>query len=455
MSHAKRDSACYRPYDAEWEAKEELQLRELEEARARAAQMEKTMRWWSDCTANWREKWSKVRIERNKAREEARLLRGKVESCSKEAANLRRDKQEMESEMDKLRREIDYLRITEEHRLPQQDVPPLSAPSSTPVAPSNASTCDLEYFERLLDQEASNGQKGSDVTDQKASLLQLRLEEAVKMLHSERLERSQLQKNLEKQAAELAQLKAKHDELHQSRQNTLKELNQVRAEHQDELDCIRMDLEDEASGRTCLDQRLTELRSQGENAAEWGRRERLETEKLALERDNKSLKASLRELEEQLQHCSEQSLNDVDHTALQVELQQKNKELCDLKHAHCKLKKVLQEKSTELLHELRRSEQYEVEVKKLRGRIEELKRELAAAEDEVDSSTNNIRKLQRSNDELQEQVETLQVQIEHLQTSSREGHLPSDNLGTIQAEEQHVAEATQLAPPQQPRSAGC
>lgn len=34
--------------------------RELDEARARAAQMEKTMKWWSDCTANWREKWSKV-----------------------------------------------------------------------------------------------------------------------------------------------------------------------------------------------------------------------------------------------------------------------------------------------------------------------------------------------------------------------------------------------------------
>lgn len=46
--------------DAEWEAKEAHRQRELEEARARAAQMEKTMRWWSDCTANWREKWSKV-----------------------------------------------------------------------------------------------------------------------------------------------------------------------------------------------------------------------------------------------------------------------------------------------------------------------------------------------------------------------------------------------------------
>ncbi|KAG8562255.1 hypothetical protein GDO81_015629 [Engystomops pustulosus] len=43
----------------DWESREELRQRELEEARARAAQMEKTMRWWSDCTANWREKWSK------------------------------------------------------------------------------------------------------------------------------------------------------------------------------------------------------------------------------------------------------------------------------------------------------------------------------------------------------------------------------------------------------------
>ena len=48
------------PMDPEWSAREETFTRELEEARARAAQMEKTMRWWSDCTANWREKWSKV-----------------------------------------------------------------------------------------------------------------------------------------------------------------------------------------------------------------------------------------------------------------------------------------------------------------------------------------------------------------------------------------------------------
>lgn len=78
--------------EGDWEGREELRLRELEEARARAAQMEKTMRWWSDCTANWREKWSKVRAERNRAREEVRQLRHRLEALTKELASLRRDR---------------------------------------------------------------------------------------------------------------------------------------------------------------------------------------------------------------------------------------------------------------------------------------------------------------------------------------------------------------------------
>ena len=55
-------------------------------------------------------------------------------------------------------------------------------------------------------------------------------------------------------------------------------------------------------------------------------------------------------------------------------------------------------------------------MRKLRSRIEELKRELATAEDEVDQQSNQIRRLQRTNDELQEQAENLQVTVEHLQT---------------------------------------
>ena len=42
-----------------------------------------------------------------------------------------------------------------------------------------------------------------------------------------------------------------------------------------------------------------------------------------------------------------------------------------------------QDKNTELEHCKRRAEQYETDVKKLRVRIEELKKDLANAEDEV------------------------------------------------------------------------
>lgn len=77
---------------------------------------------------------------------------------------------------------------------------------------------------------------------------------------------------------------------------------------------------------------------------------------------------------------------------------------------------MIQDKITELAHAVRRAEQYETEVKKLRGRVEELKRDLAVAEDELDSATNNVRKLQRTNDELQEQVDNFQVQLQHLHT---------------------------------------
>lgn len=62
---------------------------------------------------------------------------------------------------------------------------------------------------------------------------------------------------------------------------------------------------------------------------------------------------------------------------------------------------------------MRRSEQYEAEVKRVRARVEELKKELAAAQDEVDAATNNIRKLQRANEDLVEQLESANVQLEH------------------------------------------
>lgn len=38
--------------------------------------MEKTMRWWSDCTSNWKQKWSTVRQERNALRAQLKEITG-------------------------------------------------------------------------------------------------------------------------------------------------------------------------------------------------------------------------------------------------------------------------------------------------------------------------------------------------------------------------------------------
>lgn len=55
-------------------------------------------------------------------------------------------------------------------------------------------------------------------------------------------------------------------------------------------------------------------------------------------------------------------------------------------------------------------------MKRLRSRVEELKHDLASAEDELDGACNHVRRLQRTNEELANQIESLQVQIQHLQT---------------------------------------
>ncbi|KAL2300195.1 hypothetical protein Nmel_012159 [Mimus melanotis] len=445
--------------EGDWEGREELRLRELEEARARAAQMEKTMRWWSDCTANWREKWSKVRAERNRAREEVRQLRHRLEALTKELASLRRD------------RDRDRDRDRPDERPPP---PPASAgsppadgaegdtgPEQEPVrdvgteVPQKAK--ELELMENILTskQEESWEQRGprasfsrqersrllwedvsvveEDAT--KVTALKLRLDESQKVLLKEREDKLALSKNIEKLEGELSQWKIKYEELNKNKQEVMKQLNILKEIHQDELGRISEDLEDELGARSSMDKKLAELRAemerlQAENAAEWGRRERLETEKLNLERENKKLRAQIEDLEEVLARKRRQTASalDTDLKAIQAELFEKNKELADLKHIHTKLKKQYQEKMAELAHANRRVEQHEGEVKKLRLRVEELKKELAQAEDEVgklmlverlDEAHNQTRKLQRSLDEQTEQSESFQVQLEHLQSRLR------------------------------------
>ncbi|KAF1596094.1 UNVERIFIED_CONTAM: hypothetical protein FQV16_0003677, partial [Eudyptes robustus] len=446
--------------EGDWEGREELRLRELEEARARAAQMEKTMRWWSDCTANWREKWSKVRAERNRAREEVRQLRHRLEALTQQlpacapkpplpagahgvtpcppkagsvgeqtplgAARGRSVPSEQHGGDGPLSEQWHGVRpVLEQHgeaelELMENILTSKQDESWEQRGPRASFT--RQERSRLLWEDVSVMEE--DAT--KVTALKLRLDESQKVLLKEREDKLALSKSIEKLEGELSQWKIKYEELNKSKQEVMKQLNILKEIHQDELGRISEDLEDELGARSSMDKKLAELRAemerlQAENAAEWGRRERLETEKLNLERENKKLRAQIEDLEEVLARKRRQTASalDTDLKTIQAELFEKNKELADLKHIHTKLKKQYQEKMAELAHANRRVEQHEGEVKKLRLRVEELKKELAQAEDELDEAHNQTRKLQRSLDEQTEQSESFQVQLEHLQSRLR------------------------------------
>ncbi|XP_058135938.1 coiled-coil domain-containing protein 102A isoform X1 [Dasypus novemcinctus] len=459
--------------DGDWESREELRLRELEEARARAAQMEKTMRWWSDCTANWREKWSKVRAERNRAREEVRQLRQRLDALTKELAGARRERQEAQGECEARGRELARLRGAQgaADRTPDGPEP---EPEHEPVRDVGSERPpggqELELMESLLKSRpeehegcweacsiGAGGPRGSTSRQERSRLpwedpaateedaskliaLRLRLDESQKVLLKEREDKLALSRNIEKLEGELSQWKIKYEELSKTKQEMLKQLSILKEAHQDELGRMSEDLEDELGARSSMDRKMAELRGemerlQAENAAEWGRRERLETEKLGLERENKKLRAQVGDLEEALARRRRQTASalDCDLRASQAALFEKNKELADLKHVHGKLKKQFQEKVAELAHANRRVEQHEAEVKKLRLRVEELKKELAQAEDELDEAHNQARKLQRSLDEQTEQSENLQVQLEHLQSRLRRQQQSTPLFGKIRS----------------------
>ncbi|XP_030562012.1 coiled-coil domain-containing protein 102A isoform X1 [Drosophila novamexicana] len=452
--------------ETEWEARESQRQRELHEARARAAQMEKTMKWWSDCTANWREKWSKVRNERNKAREESKQLNLKLDVAMKEAHSLKREKNDLEVQITQLKKEMEKVHslmmkhagqfhrtdTNEDAEANGRDAncsPDISSDGLKNVnsedglvtkLPNDVKDLDIEEFalkgampkhlsdleaaaaeEKRLIQQLSKDDFDEDYLLQKISMLQLRLDEAQKTLQAERDEKHELHKSIEKLALELQDVRGRQDELRSAKQEAVRELLTLQEQHRAEMRIVNNSLQEEIAARENLERRLSELRTelehlQAENASEWGKRERLESEKLALERDNKKLRAELRDYQERSDRkCRPMQANDVELRALQQELSERNKEISEVKMSHAKLKKLLAETNTELGHAVRRAEQYETEVKRLRQRVEQLKRELACAEDELDSAVNQMRRLQRSNDELVGQTEGLQVQIQHLQ----------------------------------------
>ena len=238
-----------------------------------------------------------------------------------------------------------------------------------------------------------------------------------------------LQKEIDAQQEQIAILECKSDELDLTRSDLTKELSAMKLDFNCQLRDLLRQVDDGVSVKHSLQQTVAQLRDeierlQAENAGEWGRRERLESEKYNLERQCKKLKHLNEELRGRLDKLSaHNSLQTSSELAkLRNDLEKQQNEGMELKHTNGKLKKVLSENNEELKHWQRKSNVSNEEVRGLRCRIEQLKQELGETQDDVDTATTTVRRLERGNEELVSQCEGLQVQIEHL-TSRYEPNL--------------------------------
>ncbi|NWY74454.1 C102B protein, partial [Erithacus rubecula] len=283
-------------YSSDWEIFEAVKIQELEEVKARAAQMEKTMRWWSDCTANWREKWSKVRAERNKAREEARQLRIKLDSVIKELSVLKKINQDLASENGTASKtecscsEISYFKKDQNLLMFLEPEPPkdlnkiIRIPGAEDTKDANKDQSnDKRNFNPYPPDFFTNGLPSIYLEESKISLgttakttendlihvsvLNLHLAEMRKFLQKEREMNVFLEKEMEKMENELFLWKWKYEELRQTKLESLKQLETV----------------------------------QCKNASEWGERKQLEAEKQRLEEETRKIKMQVREIQESLE----------------------------------------------------------------------------------------------------------------------------------------------------------
>uniref|UniRef100_A0A4X2LNM1 Coiled-coil domain containing 102B n=1 Tax=Vombatus ursinus TaxID=29139 RepID=A0A4X2LNM1_VOMUR len=341
-SHSAQNFYAHAYSSNDWDICEELRVQELEEVKARAAQMEKTMRWWSDCTANWREKWSKVRIERNKAREEGRQLRIKLEMAMKELSALKK-KQGSLNEKETLDAEVIWKEkpglvegsCLQGAQFPvafKEYGPPRINLGKTQVSiKEDISKKEIEVvantvrFNQDLDLQGPDffrkGLSSNCVTkpalrlDNEAqpleneltqiSTLKFHLDESQKILWKEREMRSSLENEIELLESALSLWKCKYEEMKESKERSLNQFNIFRDLHENEVEKISEGRKDEANCQTSKERLICELRAelerlQAENTSEWGKREILETEKQELERDNRRLKAQVKEMEELL-----------------------------------------------------------------------------------------------------------------------------------------------------------
>lgn len=295
--HRDHDGGAMRYTNTDWEAKEAHYRRELDEARARASQMEKTMRWWSDCTANWREKWSKVRNERNKAREDAKLYKSKLDALTKELSSMRSEKTDLEQQFIDVKKDNEKLLTIGESRVLSGE---LTADDGVEYRRRHVGYSPVTDSQPIRQRASLDSHKFSNVDHvlaNKLSELRIKLDETCKSLQTEKDQKAFLLAKVETLTAELHNTKM---ELTHSDRT----IGSNESSHS-EMERLQNELQDETAAKQVLEEKIAEMRMEmeklkSENTIQWSKRELLETENIAILRENKKLYGQVCELREQI-----------------------------------------------------------------------------------------------------------------------------------------------------------
>ncbi|XP_057291315.1 coiled-coil domain-containing protein 102A-like isoform X1 [Hydractinia symbiolongicarpus] len=396
--------------------REQTLLQELNEANIRTYQLEKTARWWSESTASWREKWGKVRSQRNKLRDDYVILKGQYTSLTKEYSMIKAEKDNLRNQLASLKPEKRIARIEpllEEKINTTEEINVICNELNSPRKDKKLSDLPKEYalLKDLVEEDEENEERIGETGVKKidSELINDKLSRVKDYVIS-------CDEYVQAKNREIVKLESRNLELSEDYEKLQEQYIEDKKNSEEKPPTDKY-------GQHTNEYKIRELhreiqRLQQENCNEWRKREQCETDMIELRRELKCSHQTIQELKESLSRNKEETSKShlAELNLFKTELEHKTHTCMELKSNLNRTRRQLQDKTDALNHEQKRTEHYESEIKKLRSRVDQLKKQILGTEEKIDLRENHIRRFQRSLEEQTQLKETLQSQVKHLTT---------------------------------------
>ncbi|TKR93002.1 hypothetical protein L596_007539 [Steinernema carpocapsae] len=137
-----------------WDVCEMARLEEINETQNRSAQMERTFRFWTECTASWRGKWKSMKDERNRAREETESALEQLKDANDKIDSLQSMKRRADADIARLKAQLTTaLNLSDNKELIQKMF-------ATPTAEKNTQTEAEKPMENVEEMEQTTSAAG-------------------------------------------------------------------------------------------------------------------------------------------------------------------------------------------------------------------------------------------------------------------------------------------------------